>query len=214
MLNFKCQRCGECCKRYFIISLPHEVCAQARLKGIPEKEFVETNMQLFLQLFPSGYRETKISVPSSMLPKRIADKLKEHLGVLPDFFITMPMLVFKRKDGGACTFFDEKNSGCTIYGERPLECRMFPFISDKKAEDYSKLYPFCHGLKAKDKMLEYVDLSRIHFREVFDYCAKIKENGFSSLWANWPQGGVVLFENKLLGDISEKEFMQAIAPYA
>ena len=93
MLNFECQRCGECCKRYYIISLPHEVEAQARLKNLTVNEFIEKHMQLFLQLFPTEYQKEKIMVSSSLIPKKILEKIEGHLGKVPDFFIAL-LIIF------------------------------------------------------------------------------------------------------------------------
>ncbi|HLC92590.1 MAG TPA: YkgJ family cysteine cluster protein [archaeon] len=213
MLNFECQRCGECCKRYYIISLPHEVEAQARLKNLTVNEFIEKHMQLFLQLFPTEYQKEKIMVSSSLIPKKILEKIEGHLGKVPDFFIALPMLVFKRREDGACTFYNSENSGCTIYSARPAECRMFPFISDKKVENYAELYPFCHGLKQKSADRSYVDLSFIHFNEVSKYFSEVMGKGFSGMWEKWPKEGVCLYTDKLVGPITESEFFGAIGPY-
>ncbi len=212
VFDFKCQRCGECCKRYYIISLPHEVEKQATFKGLPREEFIEKHMQLFLQLFPAEHSEGKIQVSSSLVPKKFLGKIEGELSGLPDFFIALPLLVFKRREGGECTFYDS-NSGCTIYPARPAECRLFPFISDKKAQNYAELYPFCHGLKARDDKASYLDLSFIHFRQVAEYFGTVKEKGFGAVWKKWPQEGICLFKDKLLGPINEQEFFQAIAPY-
>ena len=89
MLNFECRRCGECCKRYYIISLPEEVEVQAKFKGLSKEEFIEKHMQLFLQFFPAEYSKEKIMVSSSMVPRRILEKLEGHLGKVPDFFIAL-----------------------------------------------------------------------------------------------------------------------------
>ena len=213
MLNFECRRCGECCKRYYIISLPEEVEVQAKFKGLSKEEFIEKHMQLFLQFFPAEYSKEKIMVSSSMVPRRILEKLEGHLGKVPDFFIALPMLVFKRRENGSCTFYDEQNSGCTIYPQRPAECRMFPFISDKKVEDYASLYPFCHGLKQGSADRSYVDLSHLHFAQVSEYFGKVQEKGFSKIWGTWPKEGVCLFTDKLVGPIAEKEFFDAIEPF-
>ncbi len=186
---------------------------QAKEKGLSKEEFTEKYMQLFLQFFPAEYNKEKIMVSSSLIPKRILEKLEGHLGKIPDFFIALPMLVFKRKENGSCTFYDEKNSGCTIYGVRPTECRMFPFISDKKGENYAQQYPFCEGLKHESSDRSYVDLSFIHFGEVSKYFAQVQQKGFCKIWGKWPAQGVCLFTDKLVGEITEKEFFDSIGPY-
>lgn len=33
----------------------------------------------------------------------------------------------KKSDSRTCVFFDEKNKRCSIYQERPLDCKFFPF---------------------------------------------------------------------------------------
>ena len=213
MSNFECQRCGECCKRYYIISLPHEVLRQAKHKGLTREEFIQKHMQLFLQFFPAEHSKEKIMVSSSLVPKEIATKLEGHLGKMPDFLIALPMLVFRRRENGSCTFYDEKNRACTIYQERPLECRLFPFISDKKAQDYAGLYPFCAGLQKAGAEVSFVDKSKAHFDEVSEYFREVQKNGFSKIWGSWPKEGVCLFTDKLVGHISESEFFGTIGPY-
>jgi len=53
--------------------------------------------------------------------------------------------VLKLKANGDCVFWDE---GCTIYPERPRQCRTFPFWSEtlRSEGDWSKLKEFCHGV--------------------------------------------------------------------
>ncbi len=238
MYDFKCQRCGECCRRYFIVSMPEEITAQARLKAMGMREFLDTHCQLFLQVFPrpqagekAEAREKPI-VHRNLLPKKIAHALEKAAGPLPDHFVVLPMVCFKReertegngKDGvnggrnpeGACTFYtqDEKGlGGCSIYACRPLECRLFPFISMEKNADYSKLYPFCKGLRFRDEKLNYADLGFVHFRQTADYFRDVMERGFGAVWGQWPGRGVLLYKDRRLGEISEQEFFQAIAPY-
>ncbi len=213
MSNFECQRCGECCKRYYIISLPEEVEAQAKFKGLSREKFIEKHMQLFLQFFPSDYSKEKLMVSSSLIPRNILEKLEAHLGRTPDFFIALPMLVFKRRENGSCTFYDEENRGCTIYSERPMECRLFPFISDKKVQNYAELYPFCKGLQQAGSNVSFVDNSKMHFGEVSKYFREVQEKGFSKIWGVWPKEGVCLFTDKLVGPITESEFFGTIGPY-
>jgi len=53
--------------------------------------------------------------------------------------------VLKLKENGDCVFWDE---GCTIYPERPRQCRTFPFWGEtlRSPIDWSKLKEFCHGV--------------------------------------------------------------------
>ena len=232
MHDFKCQRCGECCKRYFIISLPHELENQARARNMKMREFLDRHCQLFLQIFPYAKEddaapdpangnamitadEKKLVIGSSLLPKNIAQSLEREIGFLPQHMVVLPMISFHRAQDGACTFYTQENGlgGCTIYGARPMECRMFPFISLKKNADYSKLYPFCGGLRFKDEKLNYSDLSYVHFRQVADYLERVRQQGFSAIWKEWPMNGVLLYKERPLGGITEMEFFRAIAPY-
>jgi len=53
--------------------------------------------------------------------------------------------MLKLKENGDCIFWDE---GCTIYPERPRQCRTFPFWGEtlRSSSDWSKLKEFCHGV--------------------------------------------------------------------
>ena len=53
--------------------------------------------------------------------------------------------VLKLKENGDCVFWDE---GCTIYPERPRQCRTFPFWAEtlRTTDDWSGLKTFCHGV--------------------------------------------------------------------
>ncbi len=219
--DFKCARCGECCKRYYIVSTPEEITEQAGLKGMEMREFLDTHCQLFLQLFAHEQDQSKLTVHKNFLPKKIVSALEKEMGALPDYFVALPMICFRREEdangkAGACTFYtqDEKGlGGCSIYEARPLECRLFPFISMKKNADYSKLYPFCHGLTLKDEKLNYANISYVHFRKTSEYFKDIMDRGFCTVWKEWPASGVLLLEDKPLGKITEEEFMQAVGEY-
>jgi Fe-S-cluster containining protein len=57
--------------------------------------------------------------------------------------------ILAKKENGNCIFLNDKTIRCEIYLERPLECRLYPFLLD-----YSKGQPdvklderFCPGLK-------------------------------------------------------------------
>ncbi len=223
--DFSCQRCGECCKRYFIVSTPRELQEQVKFRGMELREFLDTHCQLFLQIFPFEQAPQKESqegqaekpkVHKNLLPSRIAKLVEQATGTLAEYFIVLPMICFQRAKDGACTFYTQDGSGaggCSIYSARPMECRLFPFISMEKDADYSKLYPFCHGLKFKDEKLNYTDISFVHFKQTADYFSQMMEKGFCELWKMWPGNGVLLYRDKKIGEITEQEFFQAIAPY-
>lgn len=231
--DFKCQRCGECCKRYYIVSTPEEIAEQAKLREMGMQEFLDAHCQLFLQLFSHWQDAQKITVHKNFLPKKIMLALEKQLGALPDYFIALPMVCFRREESagadgrgkevvacrkaaGACTFYTQDGNGlggCAIYGARPLECRLFPFISMNKNANFQKLYPFCHGLKKKQEGKSFANLSAVHFNQTSDYFGLIAKEGFSAVWGKWPGKGILLYKDKPLGEITEQEFFQAIAPY-
>ena len=53
--------------------------------------------------------------------------------------------VLKLKENGDCVFWD---AGCTIYPERPRQCRTFPFWGEtlRSPQAWSQLKEFCHGV--------------------------------------------------------------------
>ena len=53
--------------------------------------------------------------------------------------------VLELKKNGDCVFWE---NGCTIYPERPRQCRTFPFWGEtlRTPVDWSKLKEFCHGV--------------------------------------------------------------------
>ncbi|PIN84942.1 MAG: hypothetical protein COV47_04795 [Candidatus Diapherotrites archaeon CG11_big_fil_rev_8_21_14_0_20_37_9] len=208
MFDFKCQRCGECCKRYYVVSLPDEITKQASVFGITEAEFIKEKTQLYLSLFPAEYKEDSLVVNSSLLPKRIYHAIRNRLGHEQDFFLAMPLIAFLKQENGYCIFFDAKNPGCGIYSERPLECRLFPFVSLNNGVDYKKMYSFCQGLNFKDEKLSYADLSPVHFRRIKNYFESIQRDGIEKVIQAMPLQGIVVLEDKLVGEISKDEIKE------
>ena len=53
--------------------------------------------------------------------------------------------VLRLKENGDCVFWKD---GCTIYPERPRQCRTFPFWGEtlRSPSDWSRLSEFCHGV--------------------------------------------------------------------
>jgi Fe-S-cluster containining protein len=53
--------------------------------------------------------------------------------------------VLKLRSNGDCVFWSD---GCTIYPERPRQCRTFPFWADslRSEDEWTKLKAFCHGV--------------------------------------------------------------------
>lgn len=58
------------------------------------------------------------------------------------------MRVLAKKSDGNCIFLDDKTR-CTIYDQRPLECRLYPFLLDFEFGIAAKLDKrFCSGLES------------------------------------------------------------------
>ena len=55
-------------------------------------------------------------------------KFEGKTKIVETHFRSMSLLA--RKETGNCIFLDEKTNRCTNYDERPLECRLFPFLLD------------------------------------------------------------------------------------
>ncbi len=214
MLEFECQKCGECCKKYYVVSLPSEVKKQAIFLKIAEEKFIAENLQLYLQIFPYSYNEKKPIINSNLLPKKYFEEIEEHEH--SEHYMVLPLLAFKRKKSGFCAFFDENSRNCKIYSTRPLECILFPLVSEKSESDnknHHKLYPFCIGFGYKSKNLSYMDFSKIHFKQMSDYFIQIMSHGFTKVWKTWPKEGTIVYKNKKIGTITEKEFFEIIEPF-
>jgi Fe-S-cluster containining protein len=89
------------------------------------------------------------------------------------------MLVLKKKNGH-CIFFDTASDKCKIYQERPLECRLYPFLLDfsKKRtgafldKRYCKSQVINPGIKTK--MLK--EIRKINFSKKWIDAYKTMEN--------------------------------------
>lgn len=192
--------------------LPAEVKRQARFLKLKEKDFIEKYCILHLQLFPTEYRENTLEVFNELVPKIISEKIKLHLGYLPNYFLILPILAFKRIKG-KCIFFNGKNNSCRIYVARPKQCSFFPFISLKEEPDFLREYQFCKGLKSKGKMGKHQNLGEEHYKEIKKYFNSVKEKGFTKVWCFYPKKGIALYRDKKISDISTKEFFQCIEPF-
>ncbi|MDD5163133.1 MAG: YkgJ family cysteine cluster protein [Candidatus ainarchaeum sp.] len=196
--------CSECCRRYWITVLPKELEKQARLLRISEKNFIEKNCVLHLNLFPVEGPGGPLVVSSVFLPKKIASKLKKHFEPLPSHFIVLPSIAFKRGKNGACIFLS-KNL-CKIYRARPRQCELFPFISIEKI-DLALEYSFCMALKHKPKIPR-VLLEKAQLLNVTKYFEAVEKNGFENIWGFLPKKGVACLENNFLCAISKKDFLE------
>ncbi len=208
--KFVCQRCLECCKRYWIALTPAEAKKQASFLQIPLKEFIQKFCVIYLQLFPSEFQEEKNVLFNSFLPKTVAAALQAKTGFLPQHLKVLPMLALQRNEK-ACIHLDEANKACKIYSARPKQCELFPFISLKDVKDFSKIYPFCVGLQKTGKFKEgWKEEQEKHFKENAEYFDSLREQEFEEFWPEIPIKGIVLFKDEELCEISRKEFEQIL----
>lgn len=105
----ECIRCGTCCK-----------------KGGPSFHLEDQ------ELIEKGFIPAKY-IYTIRKGERFYDNIKECL--LP---ASSDILKLKgQKDSWTCVFFNEKNSDCTIYDHRPMECRT---LKCWDTEDIEKIY--------------------------------------------------------------------------
>lgn len=60
-----------------------------------------------------------------------------------------PVWTLAKKENGNCIFLEDEATRCTIYNERPLECRLYPFLLDfsKEKPDVKLDERFCPRLR-------------------------------------------------------------------
>jgi len=138
--EFNCERCGACCNRYWITILPEELKRGANMLKIPEKEFVEKYTSLFLQLFPASYKENTLEIFNEFISKWVSEKIKDHLGYLPNHFLILPILALKRNED-TCVFYDAEK-GCLVHEAKPKQCDLFPFIALDGKTNFNEIYPY------------------------------------------------------------------------
>ncbi|MFH1663836.1 MAG: YkgJ family cysteine cluster protein [archaeon] len=196
-----CSACQECCKRYNITLLPKEAEKIAKKLGLSKKEFIEKNCELMLQFFPSGKTENFFAVKKQVVPEKILEKLEKHSD--SDYFFVLPNISLKKKEH--CVFLE--NGLCTIHEAKPMQCKLFPFISLKKETDFKKSYSFCALLKQGFKHeKDFQEKSQAHYENIKNYFDKIKKQGFNSIWKILPKKGNAFFEDKRLCELSKEDF--------
>lgn len=210
MAGFVCLQCGECCKRYSITVLPDEALKISMSLKLPLKDFVEKHCQLFLEFFPIDCEKNALIVSSSKIPEKIAGSIK-NIAEIDSYYLVLPMIALKKKD--YCVFFDKSKMNCKIHSAKPKQCDLFPFISIKPNTDFKKQYYFCKGLQEMQDSFSEKPIGMEHYKEVSGYFERIKKNGFSSEWKFTPKTGIALLEGKILCNINEKDFFQAIEQF-
>lgn len=210
--QFECKSCGECCRRYSITVLPEEAKVEAEFLGVSLEEFLAKHCQLYLELFPMNPKENSLVVAQELLPKRIIEGIEAMLGKpCEEHYLVLPMIAFKKQE--YCTFFDSQNHKCAIHTTKPMQCKLFPFISIKPSPDFKEMYPFCAGLQEMPEAKGTGSYGMEHYEAVKNYFEGIKENGFSHYWPALPESGVALLEGKMICGISCAEFEQAIGAF-
>lgn len=86
------------------------------------------------------------SLTPVLLPSE-EDRFKEHSVIVRT--PNRELRVLAKKENGNCVFLDDKAMRCTVYGERPLECKLYPFLLDfsKEKPDAKLDRRFCPHLR-------------------------------------------------------------------
>ncbi|MEK6820907.1 MAG: YkgJ family cysteine cluster protein [archaeon] len=197
VLQTACQKCGECCKRYAISVLPHELKKQATALQLSEEQFTSIYTQLLLQVTPAQSGEHKLSIHTSLLPKDFVEVLHKA-GIDSEHVMLLPMLGFRRQE--YCVFFDKEKMGCSIHAVKPMQCNIFPFVGIN-VEDYAKTYDFCELARISsptDYTYAQVALQGSNMKKYFD---SVAENGMESIWKHVPSTGTLMLKGKAAGTI-------------
>lgn len=207
-VNSICQACkAECCKRYWITLLPSDLARLAEFKKTFIPEFISQYTLLYLRLFPVQFHESSLCISVSQLPKRIVE-LVHAQNCHNEFFTLAPFLSLKREHN-ACTFL-ENEFECSVYFARPTPCQIFPFTDAVQKTELKLNYPFCGLIDSAQPNLK---LNENYSQEISSYFDSIKENGFSQLFPILPSFGNAFLSGLHLGEISQKEFLECLAPF-
>ncbi len=110
----ECRRCGTCCKK-------GGPCFHLEDKGLIEKGFILSKHLYTIRKGEQSYDNVKGTISPA----------------------ATDIIKIKGRNGSwTCVFFDEKNTQCTIYDTRPLECRVLKCWDTR---DIEKIY-------AKDRL--------------------------------------------------------------
>jgi len=172
---------------------------------------VEKYTRLFLQIFPANYKENSLEIFNEFLPKWASVKIENHLGYLPSHFLILPTLALKR-NGDDCIFYG--GNGCKIHGEKPKQCDLFPFIALEEKTSFENIYPYCPGLKKQANSKQgWKNKGELHYNEIKDYFESVRKDGFLKIRNNVPEEGILIMKNKIVGELSKKEFLKSIEPF-
>ncbi len=194
-----CQKCGECCRRYAISALPHELERQAKFFKMGEKEFIGVYGRILLQFLPFSSSDHPLAMHVSMIPKSTYEQLKKN-GFEGDYAMMLPMIGFKKQE--YCVFFNPKTFGCTMHLVKPMQCTLFPFTSLKDNEDYSKAYDFCEQSRILSPTEKTKEIQSFHRKEWKTFFDKVALKGLKGGFDHWPAEGDVIHNGKIIGKIT------------
>ncbi len=206
-MSFNCAKCGECCKKYFVQILPTDAVKISDFLNISLKKFINNYTQLFLQFFIGDFKPSKLVLPSAFISNKLLNPIKKLTLTTPNKLLVLPTIAFKRI-GKNCVFLNELNQ-CKIYPLRPLQCKIFPFVSVFENEtNFLKLYPFCKGLQESNSIQK--NNAVPHFVKTKNYFLKIQDTGFNSQWKHLPNTGLSVLESRVLTRINKNDFLKVI----
>ena len=199
--------CGaKCCRKWWITLLPEELDLAAGEKRVPRKQFIEDYCVLFAELIPLEEMKDGIVVFNELLPKSIAKEVESELGKVPDFFLALPFIAFRRVNEN-CVFLDE-GSHCSIYAARPKQCELFPALSHERGKTQKESYGFC-ALAGSEKS----GLDEEHFNKTKHYFSEVEGRGFSRVLHNLPALGIIKIRSRVF-TVSRGDFLGLLGPYA
>lgn len=200
-----CQKCGECCRRYKISVLPHEVEQQARFLNLDAPSFIAIYTELWLQIVPFSSTNHPLALHGSLIPKKVWDELKKN-GFDSEYAMLLPMLAFHKQE--YCVFFNPENFGCNIHSVKPAQCKLFPFTPTKEGEEYAKMYDFCE-LNRISSPTKYtngrIELQKEKMHAYFDAVA---QKGLDTVWSALPVKGEIVYNGKAISQITLDEMKQ------
>ncbi|MEK6902353.1 MAG: YkgJ family cysteine cluster protein [archaeon] len=200
-----CQKCGECCKRYAISALPHEIERQATFFKLDVANFTTIYTRLLVQFLPYSSGDHPLALHTSMIPKPVWDQLKKA-GFDAEYAMVLPMIGFKKQE--YCVFFDTKTFGCTMHAVKPMQCNLFPFTSLKDNEDYAKAYDFCELSKISSPTDKTKEIQKYHWGMWKLFFDKVAFEGMHAASEHWPETGDIVFNGQKIWPVTKNELSQ------
>lgn len=203
-----CQKCGECCKRYAISALPHEIESEAKFFKLDVPKFTQIYTRLLVQVLPYSSGDHPLALHTSMIPKAVWDQLK-NAGFEGEYAMILPMIGFKKQE--YCVFFDPKTFGCSMHMVKPMQCSLFPFTSLKDNEQYAQAFDFCELSKISSPTDKTKEIQKYHWgmwKQFFDMIAVYGLNGAAD---HWPETGDVIYNGQKMWPITKTEVSKLLS---